>query len=64
MADNESGKVELKSGDVVRVKSGGPWMAVGSIGDYHGTLSAWCTWFEKGKADTDVFDIKVLVAKR
>jgi len=40
---------EIKPGDVVRLKSGGPDMTVHTVEDYLGTLSAWCEWFDGKK---------------
>jgi uncharacterized protein YodC (DUF2158 family) len=41
MADN------LKAGDVVQLKSGGPKMTVTQAGkDSTGALTVWCAWFE------------------
>ena len=50
MAENE-----LKPGDTVQLKSGGPVMTVTSIGDDYGTLSAWCAWFDGKKPCNGTF---------
>jgi uncharacterized protein YodC (DUF2158 family) len=42
---------EIKAGDVVQLKSGGPKMTVSLVGTTMGgtTLQAWCDWFEGTK---------------
>jgi uncharacterized protein YodC (DUF2158 family) len=42
---------EIKPGDVVQLKSGGPLMTVNSVeAEYGGTtVKAWCTWFDGKK---------------
>lgn len=42
--------VQLKVGDVVRLKSGGPSMTVTQVGeDAYGVPMVWCAWFEGTK---------------
>jgi uncharacterized protein YodC (DUF2158 family) len=37
---------QLKVGDVVKLKSGGPLMTVTLVGpDMSGIMTAWCVWF-------------------
>ncbi len=53
---------ELKVGDVVSLKSGGPKMTIDLIdtfGDSH--KKARCMWFERGKREVDVFELATLV---
>ncbi len=50
-------KAEIKPGDVVLLKSGGPAMTVTAVEDQYGTLTAWCMWFEKTQHHTGVFPI-------
>lgn len=38
---------ELKIGDVVQLKSGGPLMTIDSIGELSGAQAAWVSWFDK-----------------
>lgn len=40
---------DFKSGDVVKLKSGGPKMTVTGIGDHYGTATVWCSWFDGTK---------------
>jgi len=55
---------EIKKGDQVQLKSGGPIMTVQEVGDY--TISAGiedgalCVWFEGSKPMEKVFDRAVL----
>lgn len=54
---------EIKKGDVVRLKSGGPKMTVEEVGDY-GPLGpengAKCTWFEGNKHNSNTFAVETL----
>lgn len=56
---------EIKAGDVVKLKSGGPTMTVSEIGyeqGYeNGPQSAWCDWFDdKNQPQTKVFKLSAL----
>ena len=51
---------EIKEGAVVSLKSGGPAMTVTSVGDYYGTLTAWCVWFDGKKACLSTFNVSAL----
>lgn len=52
---------EIKAGDTVRLKSGGPLMTVSSVGrDTHDVLRAWCDWFEGTKAHNGSFPVTSL----
>ncbi len=52
---------EIKAGDVVQLKSGGPIMTVSSVDlDQGGTLTAWCQWFEKNKPIGNSFPVTSL----
>ena len=56
---------QFQTGDVVRLKSGGPWMTIIALGDYSGwTMSpahtASCRWFEGQKKQETVFDVALL----
>jgi len=46
---------ELKVGDVVRLKSGGPVMTVTTVGDDYGTPMIWCMWFDQKGSQTGKF---------
>lgn len=51
----------FKPGQVVVVISGGPVMTVSECAeDQFGTMTAWCTWFEKNKKMSDTFPVTVL----
>lgn len=53
---------QIKAGDVVVLKSGGPKMTVSKIGIAGGsdTTSAWCDWFEGTKPQKGVFPLTSL----
>lgn len=53
---------EIKPGDTVRLKSGGPLMTVQTVGNYDGLggRGANCVWFEKSKKETAVFALSNL----
>jgi len=55
---------EIKKGDVVQLKSGGPIMTVENIGDYSGGAGpengAYCQWFDGKKPMSKLFDVEVL----
>jgi len=55
---------ELKIGDVVVLKSGGPEMTINTIGEteYEDFDSAWCVWFDKNKQVKGVFPMTSLKA--
>jgi uncharacterized protein YodC (DUF2158 family) len=42
---------EIKAGDVVQLKSGGPTMTVEKVERWNDVLTAWCQWFD-GKQPT------------
>lgn len=50
---------EIKIGDVIRLKSGGPRMTVSEVDeDSGGTMSVWCEWFdEKNVAQRGTFSL-------
>lgn len=51
----------VKIGDVVRLKSGGPLMTVESLDDYYGVMKARCTWFSNHELKDGVFPPETLV---
>lgn len=60
---------EIKVGDIVWLKSGGPQMTVDEIGHYEftggGPLSAKCSWFDsKNERKKDVFPLTSLTKER
>jgi uncharacterized protein YodC (DUF2158 family) len=52
---------DLKPGDVVRLKSGGPPMTVNAIDDQD---MAWTIWFDHGRQGSARFDQAALVLER
>lgn len=54
--------MDLKIGDVVRLKSGGPKMTITEIGKYgysdHEQVK--CVWFDSNKKTEDLFEKEVL----
>jgi uncharacterized protein YodC (DUF2158 family) len=60
----ETGMADIKKGDEVQLKSGGPIMTVSDLGDWAPTgpeNGAMCVWFDdKKNACEKVFDIAVL----
>ena len=42
---------EIKPGDVIQLKSGGPLMTASSVGEAHmtGDMTVWCEWFDDKK---------------
>ena len=51
---------ELKPGDIVRLKSGGPAMTVTAIGEHAGETKALCEWFDGMKHHQDHFILAAL----
>jgi uncharacterized protein YodC (DUF2158 family) len=53
---------EIKAGDVVVLKSGGPKMTVSKVAEQSmgAGVGAWCQWFEKNKLTTAVFSLATL----
>jgi uncharacterized protein YodC (DUF2158 family) len=52
---------QIKLGDVVQLKSGGPRMTVAEVGTTAGGVpSAWCDWFEGNKPLKSTFPIQSL----
>lgn len=52
--------MEIKVGDVVQLKSGGPEMTVDEIEPYNGIPKARCSWFDGPKKDVGVFPLTSL----
>lgn len=44
-------ETDIKPGETVRLKSGGPRMTVTQVGEAHmtGVMTVWCQWFEGTK---------------
>lgn len=51
---------QIKIGDVVQLKSGGPKMVVDNVRDDLGTLTAWCSWFSADKKEESRFPVTSL----
>lgn len=51
---------DLKIGDVVTLKSGGPSMTIEDIGEYRYVTKALCTWFDGNKKISDTFKLEAL----
>ena len=53
---------EIKNGDQVQLKSGGPIITVERIEPYGGVSTAWCQWFDDKKAIGNRFALTSLKA--
>jgi len=51
---------DLKAGDVVKLKSGGPEMTIENLGTYSEVLKADCTWFATMERRSDLFAVVAL----
>jgi len=56
---------QFQTGEVVRLKSGGPWMIITTVGTYSGWTmrvadTVVCRWFEGEKPQETVFDVALL----
>lgn len=51
---------EIKKGELVVLKSGGPTMTVTSVGDHWGEQTAWCSWFDGKKPENATFPVVAL----
>jgi uncharacterized protein YodC (DUF2158 family) len=51
---------EIKTGDTVQLKSGGPVMTADWVEDNHGVISAYCTWFAGTKKEGATFPVTSL----
>ena len=56
---------QFQPGEVVRLKSGGPWMIITTVGIYSGWTmrvadTVVCRWFEGEKPQETVFDVALL----
>lgn len=51
---------DIKTGDIVQLKSGGPKMTVGKIGPWNGVMRAWCEWFNGDKNQSSPFPLSSL----
>lgn len=58
---NEQNK-SFKNGDIVRLKSGGPWMTINEL--YNNDKYARCIWFDKDqKLQEETFSVIVIVGE-
>jgi uncharacterized protein YodC (DUF2158 family) len=51
---------QIKKGDVVKLKSGGPKMTVTQVGERMGAPTVWTTWFDGTKAIEGAFPPEAL----
>ena len=51
---------EIKAGNVVQLKSGGPEMTVNFVEDDAGTQVAACSWFLNNKKESSRFPVSTL----
>lgn len=51
---------EIKTGDTVQLKSGGPVMTADWVSDEHGVMTAYCSWFDGKKKMGDRFPVTSL----
>jgi uncharacterized protein YodC (DUF2158 family) len=52
---------QLKVGDTVRLKSGGPLMTVTGVGhDRNHKPMVWCSWFTDNKEDRGTFPVEAV----
>jgi uncharacterized protein YodC (DUF2158 family) len=51
---------EIKAGDVVQLKSGGPEMTVNFVENDSGTQVAACSWFINNKKESSRFPVATL----
>ncbi len=53
---------QLKAGEIVRLKSGGPEMTIEEISRWHESSKdqAKCTWFNGGKIESKIFELTSL----
>ena len=56
---------QFQTGEVVRLKNGGPWMIITTVGTYSGWTmrvadTVACRWFEGEKQQETVFDVALL----
>jgi uncharacterized protein YodC (DUF2158 family) len=51
---------EIKAGDIVQLKSGGPVMTVTWVADEYGVMTASCTWFDGKKKSDATFPVTSL----
>lgn len=51
---------QIKAGDTVQLKSGGPVMTVNLVEDWNGIMRARCDWFVGGKNSQDYFPLASL----
>ncbi len=51
---------EIKPGDVVQLKSGGPKMTVARLETFSGKVMVVCDWFDGQKTDRNTFPVESL----
>jgi len=51
---------DIKAGDIVQLKSGGPRMTVSKVEQWNGAIRARCEWFSGDKNYNDSFELHLL----
>lgn len=51
---------QIKKGDVVELKSGGPKMTVEWVEEEDGEMTAYCVWFKENQKEGDRFSTSAL----
>jgi uncharacterized protein YodC (DUF2158 family) len=51
---------EIKAGDIVQLKSGGPTMTTAWVADEAGVMMAYCTWLDGNKKSGSAFPVTSL----
>ncbi|MFC7378256.1 DUF2158 domain-containing protein [Brevundimonas sp. GCM10030266] len=54
---------QIEAGDIVKLKSDGPWMTVTKVGAISGIQNAWVAWFTGDEPKSDHFPLSALTKK-
>jgi|HubBroStandDraft_5_1064220.scaffolds.fasta_scaffold151335_1 uncharacterized protein YodC (DUF2158 family) len=52
--------IEIKAGDTVKLKSGGPTMTVSKLKEWKGVMEARCEWFDGNQKNEGSFPLTSL----